>query len=148
VLAATIPATFKEVRLAHRMVVPRTGDNNFITNSEKHALDYLARDPDAGGVVARPYLGELVPGITGRQTFVGDCLWSQPGCHTREGDVLSLFHGTTTPADARRFVAYLVTRKARFLLEDCESTEDLGKLIAPLIVSVHHFGCATVYDVG
>jgi len=148
VLTFTVPMTFKEMRLARRMTVFRVGDNNYITNSEHRALDYLARDPRPGGVVTRVYLGELVPGMTGRRTYVGDCLWSQPACHEREGDVLSLFQGTSTPAAAQRFVAYLVSRKARFLLSDCESSGHLDKLIAPLIVSEHRFGCATVYEVG
>jgi hypothetical protein len=135
------------MRLARRMTVFRVGDNNYIANDEHRALDYLARNPRPGGVVTRVYLGELIPGTTGRRTYVGDCLWSQPACHSREGDVLSLFEGPTTPAAAQRFVAYLVSRNARFLLEDCESKADLDKLIAPLIVSVHRFGCAKVYEV-
>lgn len=144
----TIPATYKEMSLAQRMVRYRPGDNNFITKSEKHALDFIANDPHPGGVVTRTYLGELVPGVTGRNTFVGDCLWSQPACHVRQGDVLDLFQGTSSPTVARQFVAYLITKKARFLLEDCESHANLSQLIAPLIISAHHFGCASVYEVG
>ena len=49
---------------------------------EKRALDYLARDKDPGSVMTRSYLGALVPGRTGRRTYVGDCLWSEPGCLT------------------------------------------------------------------
>lgn len=145
--AFTLPATIWELKLAHRMVAPRSGDNNFITKSERRALTYLARDRRPGGVVTRVYLGELVPGATGRRTFVGDCLWSQPGCPTREGDVHNLFEGNSTPTAARRFVAYLVSRKARFLLKDCESSGNLNRLLAPMIVSVHRFGCAAVYEV-
>lgn len=147
VLMFTVPMTFKEMRLARRMTVFRVDDNNYITTSEHRALDFLANDPHPGGVVTRVYLGELVPGMTGRRTYVGDCLWSQPACHAREGNVLSLFQGPTTPAAARRFVAYLVSQNSRFLLRDCQSKADLDKLIAPLIVSVHRFGCAAVYEV-
>jgi hypothetical protein len=147
VAAFTVPGTISELKVARHMVAFRPGDNNFITKSEKHALDYLARDRRPGAVVTRVYLGQLVPGMTGRRTYVGDCLWSQPDCPTRMVAVHDLFTGNTTPAAARRFVVYLVSQKARFLLQDCESDGDLGRLIAPLIVSVHHFGCASVYEV-
>lgn len=147
VAAFTVPATISELKLAHRMVAFRPGDNNFITKSEKHALAYLAHDRDPGGVVTRVYLGQLVPGATGRRTFVGDCLWSQPRCPDREGAVHELFDGNPTPSAARQFVAFVVSRHAPFLLQDCESNTDLDKLLAPVIVSVHRFGCASVYDV-
>jgi hypothetical protein len=147
VAAFTVPATISELKLARQMVAYRPGDNNFIRKPERRALDYLARDRRPGGVVTRVYLGELVPGVTGRRTFVGDCLWSQPNCPGRMSAVHDLFTGNTTPVAARRFVAVLASRKARFLLQDCESSADLGKLIAPLIVSVHHFGCASVYEI-
>ena len=147
VAALTVPATISELKLAHRMVAFRPGDNNFITESEKHALQYLDHDRDPGGVVTRVYLGQLVPGATGRRTFVGDCLWSQPRCPDREGAVHGLFDGDETSSAALQFVNYVVSRKARFLLQDCESNNDLDKLVAPAIVSVHRFGCASVYEV-
>ena len=146
VAAFTVPATVSELSLAHRMVAFRPGDNNFITKSEQQALDYVADSRRPGGVVTRVYLGQLIPGRTGRRTYVGDCLWSQPGCPARMGDVHDLFVGNPKPAVARRFVAYLVSRDARFLVEDCESNAKLDDVLAPLITSVHHIGCASVYE--
>lgn len=148
VAAFTIPGTVSELSLAHRMVAFRPGDNNFITKSEHRALDYVADSRRPGGVVTRVYLGQLVPGATGRRTFVGDCLWSQPGCPARMGAVHELFVGNPKPTVARRFVAYLVSQDARFLVEDCESTAKLDSVLAPLITSVHRFGCASVYEIG
>jgi hypothetical protein len=148
VLAFTVPATYKELRLAYFTVRPRRGDNNFITKSEKRALDYIAGDRQPGGVVTTVYLGQLVPGMTGRRTFVGDCLWSQPACRERESDAFDLFERSTTPTAARRFVSFLVSRRVRFLLKDCASSAQLKRLVGSEIVSVHRFGCASVYEVG
>jgi hypothetical protein len=93
------------------MVTPQPGNSNFITHSERRALAYLAHDPRRGGVISRLYLGQLVPGLTGRHTFVGDCLWSQPGCHGRLGAVRTLLEGRLRPAAARKFV---LAQRARF----------------------------------
>ncbi len=71
---------------------------------ERDALTYLASDKQPGGVLSRAHLGALVPAKTGRRTFVGDCLWSQPHCDTRLYAVKQLFTGTMTPAAARAFV--------------------------------------------
>jgi len=35
---------------------------------------------------------------------------------------------------------------ARFLLADCTTHADLARELAPIIQSVHRFGCATVYQ--
>ena len=48
-------------------------------------------------------------------------------------------------AQARSFVT---ASGARFLLASCTATADLRPLLGSMIVAVHHFGCATVYDVG
>ena len=144
VAAFTIPATMWELNTARRAVIPRVGDSNLITRDEDDALHYLARDPRPGGVIARQYLGQLVPGATGRQTYVGDCLWSQPGCRDRLGNVKALFAGQLTRAMAARLIR---VQGARFLLTDCRQTADLDSLLGPMIIGVHRFGCATVYDV-
>lgn len=144
VAAFTIPAVVDELRIAHRLVAPRLGTANFITDDERRALDYLAGDAAPGGVVARSYLGALVPGATGRRSYVGDCLWSQPHCDARLVAVRSLFGGSLTRSAARAFVR---SSGARFLLADCRPNADLETLLGPVVGSVHHFGCATVYTV-
>jgi hypothetical protein len=35
---------------------------------------------------------------------------------------------------------------ARFVLADCTTRADLRRELAPIIGSVHRFGCATVYE--
>ena len=39
-----------------------------------------ARNKERGGVIARFYLGAVIPAETGRRTYVGHCLWSEPDC--------------------------------------------------------------------
>jgi len=85
-----------------------------------------------------------VPGKTGRRTYVGDCLWSEPGCMSLTADMQSLFGGWMSATAARTFV---LNSGARFLLADCRSTANLPKLLGPIIRSSHGFGCASVYEV-
>jgi hypothetical protein len=53
-----------------------------------------------------------------------------------------LFAGKLSPRDAR---AVLRRTGAAFVLADCSATADLSKPLAPILLAVHHFGCATVY---
>ncbi len=140
----TIPAMYFEINEARINAAPTPGNANFITRGERDALDYLARDREAGGVLTNYYLGDAVPGFTGRRTYVGDCLWSEPNCWGRAVNTQWLFGGSATPAAARSFV--LGTR-ARFVLADCTTTADMRKLLGPIVRSEHTFGCAAVYQV-
>jgi hypothetical protein len=140
----TIPATYYEIQEARINTAPTPGGSNFVTRGERDALTYLARDRDAGGVLTDYHLGDVVPGFTGRRTYVGDCLWSEPHCGGRAIATGWLFGGKATPAAARSFV--LGTR-ARFVLADCATTADMRKLLGPIIRSQHTFGCAAVYRV-
>src|SRR5205085_8576071 len=49
----TIPATLKELSLAHGLAAPSHGNANFITRDERSALDYLAHDQQAGSVMTQ-----------------------------------------------------------------------------------------------
>lgn len=142
-----VPANAYMMKLAGPVVAPATGNANFITTDEHAALRYLARDRIPGGVLSQFYLGETVPGATGRQTLVGDCLWSEPGCMVRSHHADGLFRGTMPVARARRFVR---RSGARFLLASCHTADvDLQRRLGPqLIVSARRFGCAAVYEVG
>lgn len=145
IAAATIPATAYALNFARGDVAPAAENANFITNDERRALDYLGSDRDPGGVLTRAYLGSVLPGITGRRTFVGTCVWSTPRCSSRATLAQQLLGGSLGPAAARRFV---VNSGARFVLADCSSHLNLAQALRPLLVSVHRFGCATVYTVG
>ncbi len=89
------------------------------------------------------YLGEAVPGATGRRTFVGNCLWSEPNCMPRSEAADALFRGQDTQAQAQQLVRQ---SGARFLLASCAPHADLAKRLGELVVSTTHFGCATVYE--
>ncbi|MGB0094317.1 MAG: hypothetical protein WBP81_17530 [Solirubrobacteraceae bacterium] len=140
----TVPTTLYELKIARQLASPRAGNANFITEDELRALDYLAGDREGGGVLTQPYLGAVVPGKTGRHTYVGDCLWSEPDCVGRTNSTRNLFNGAMSPHVARSFV---VGSSARFLLADCQSKADLVRLLGPTITSVRRFGCAAVYRV-
>ena len=141
--AATIPANVYAIAVADSFTHPTEGNANFITHDERAALAYLRKDPDKGGVLTRFYLGEAVPGSTGRRTLVGDCLWSEPNCMPRSYAADDLFDGAMTRAQAQQFV---ITSGARFLLADCRGHIDLRRLLGPMVVNVRQFGCAAVYE--
>jgi hypothetical protein len=143
IAVATIPGTIWEMKTARSLAAPRHNNANFITADENRALDYLNDDPQPGGVLTRSYLGAAVPEKTGRQTLVGDCLWSEPNCLERGNVATSLFNGTLAPPAARAFVEQ---SGARFVLSDCQATADLSRTLGSLVRSVHRFGCASVYE--
>ncbi len=142
VALATIPAIVLELRAAEPIVAPSPGNANFITADEHAALRYLAREREPGGVLSRFYLGTVIPAETGRRTFVGDCLWSQPGC-TQHAQIAQMVFDGSLPTDAARW--FVTQAGARFVLTDCETRPDMDEVLAPLTESVHRFGCAAVY---
>lgn len=144
IAVGVIPANAYALQSAHVFVDPTLGNANFITKDERAALNYLAHDKDPGGVMAQFYLGEVIPARTGRRTFVGDCLWSEPGCMPRSITADGLFEGQLSRAQSRAFVRQ---SGARFLLKSCSSqTVDLTAILGPMVSAVRHFGCATVYE--
>lgn len=144
VAAVTIPSTFEELKTARALAAPTNGNANFITKDERSAVRYIAHDPQPGGVLTRSYLGAVVPGSTGRHTLVGDCLWSEPHCYSRDHVTQALFSGTLGTSASRRLV---LRSHARFVLADCSTTGKLGRILGPLVISVERFGCAAVYTV-
>jgi len=142
-LAVCVPATADELATAPSLMRPQPFNPNFIRPSESAALQYLATDRTPGGVLTRYYLGELVPERTGRRSYAGDCMWSQPGCVWRNRHARNLLDGYMHAAKARAFVA---GTGARFVLADCGSSPSLPRLLGPLVVSTRRFGCAAVYQ--
>jgi hypothetical protein len=140
---ATIPATVYMLHSVEPLAAPQAGNANFITRDEQSALRFLASDPQPGGVLTRFYLGAVVPAETGRKTYVGDCLWSQPNCNWRAELAQMIFDGSLPASSVRSFVSEI---PARFLLADCETSADMAAVLAPLTQSVHRFGCAAVYE--
>ena len=144
VLVATVPATIYEMENARASVRPVAGNPNFITTDERAALQFLRDDPTPGGVLTRFYLGATVPGRTGRHTYTGDCIWSEPDCKGRSDHSRALLMGELTPVQAAALVR---GSGARFVLSDCQDDSDLTQDLQPILVGVHRFGCATVYEV-
>jgi hypothetical protein len=140
----TIPTTVDELKIAHGLAAPTPENANFIRPDENTALNYLASTNQPGSVMTRSYLGAVGPGRTGRHTYIGDCLWSEPGCLNLTWNAQALFSGTLSQAVARRFV---LSSGVRFVLADCETTADMRTLLGPVIRSTHSFGCAAVYEV-
>ncbi len=143
VLVGTVPAISYTIAQAHIYTNPTPGNANFVTRDESHALSYLAHDPTPGGVLTQFYLGESLPGLTGRQVNLGNCLWSEPHCYQRSDTADALFGGQLSPVAARVFVH---DSGARFLLASCLPHADLRRSLGSLVVSFKRFGCADVYQ--
>jgi hypothetical protein len=145
VAALTVPGSLSMMADAHKFISPATNNQNLLTSSELRAMHYLAKDPEPGGVLSSPHLGDAVPGETGRRTYDSiDWRWSQPHAYRRAHAARHLMYGGLAPAAAQKFV---LSTGARFVLQDCRSHRDLERTLRPLITSVHRFGCATVYRV-
>ncbi len=143
ILLFTVPTTYYELKVAKVNAGPIPNNANFITRDEHEALTFLRRDPVDGGVLTRVYLGLAVPALTGRRTFVGDCIWSEPGCPARQRLSNRLLSGRMSPTQAQQFV---LSTRARFVLADCATRGDLDRRLGPLVQSAYRFGCAAVYE--
>lgn len=145
----TIPATAWELEQAPKFMGPSSNNANYISPSERDALTFLDRDDQTGGVLSRGYLGLAVPAETGRNTYVGDCLWSEPNCSRRSQLTNELLFGQLGPAQARAFV---LGTGARFVLTDCKTRSAAGRArvaseLTSIASSVRHFGCSDVYEI-
>jgi hypothetical protein len=113
----------------------------YLPHSDAAALDWVAHEAPAGGVLAPTPFATLVPSQTGRNVWVGHGYWSRdyPG-RARQAD--RLFGGRMRPVQARAFVG---GTGARVLIGDCTHRSDLTPTLGPLVAGVHRFGCARVY---
>jgi hypothetical protein len=143
VAALTISGSASTMADAYKFVGPANHNQNLLASSEVRAIHYLANDPEPGGVLSSPYLGDSVPGMTGRHVYDSDdWRWSQPNAFERAHTARRLLAGQLAPAAARHFVAQ---SGARFVLQNCGSRADLERTLRPIISSVHRFGCATLF---
>jgi hypothetical protein len=143
--ALIVPTTVDELQSAHQQVaLAATEGSNplFIVRGEQRALAFLRSYPRPGGVLSNVRLGTVVPGITGRHTWVGNYYYSPaPGAQTAA--VARLIDGQLPPATAQAFVR---ASSARFVLAGCDATKRLARELAPLVEREHRFGCATVLE--
>jgi hypothetical protein len=144
VATLTIPTSAQLMSVAHAYINPATHNQNLIRGPEQRAFAYLARAPQPGAVLSDYTLGDAVPGETGRRTYGGDYRWSGPHYATKQRDAWRLLHGELPAAPARAFVLNTGTR---FILTDCSSHADVARTLAPVIITTHRFGCATVYEI-
>ncbi|MGZ6563564.1 MAG: hypothetical protein ACXVH1_29015 [Solirubrobacteraceae bacterium] len=140
----TIPASIHLMRTAHAYIDPSTHNQNLISTSERQAFRYLARDPQPGSVLSSYTLADVVPAETGRRTYGGDYRWSGPHFATKEDTAWRLLHGQLPASPARAFV---LSAGARFVLADCSSHARLARILTPIVLTIHRFGCATVYEI-
>lgn len=110
---------------------------------DRAALDWLETAPRAGGVLAPVYTGQLVPGHTGRETWLGNGSWT-PDYVARERAAEALFAGRMAP---ERAAALVRDSGARYLLSDCHGRGDVGPSVAGVARLERRFGCAAVYSV-
>jgi hypothetical protein len=143
VLLGTVPANVYAMTYAHNYTAPTANNANYIRPDERRAIRYLADDRQPGGVLSQFYLGDMVPGYTGRQVFVGDCLWTEPRCIPRSVTADRFFRGQMSKAGAQRFARQT---GARFVLASCDQHVDLRRWLGSMIVGTRRFGCATVWE--
>ena len=118
-------------------------DQHYIPRGEAEALAYLERLERPGSVLAPMPVGGTVPAFTGRRTWVGHYTWT-PSHAGRRQRARMLFEGKLTRPEARRTV---LESRAAFLLADCRSRAELGRLLGALVGPRRRFGCAAVYEV-
>ena len=143
VAAFAVPGTVRQL-VDTRRGLTDTSSPYLIEADERAALQAIENAPGDGGVLATVRLGQAVPGLTGRRTWVGIASWT-PDFPDRVRQAAALFEGRLDPDAARAFVT---ETGARFLLADCTAGVDLTDALAPLAPEVTRVGCATVYDLG
>jgi hypothetical protein len=145
VATATIPATMAQLRVALIYAKPTAANANFIARDDRRALDYLADDPEPGGVLSRTYLSLITPALTGRHSYLGSCYWSEPSCPWRQQLIFNLFEGNGIPD--RDLRSDILATHAKFVLQSTCALpgKDLDYLLAPIAREIHRFGCATLY---
>jgi len=113
----------------------------YLTASDGRALDWVAERAPAGGVLAPTPFAIVVPSQTGRAVWVGHPYWSSD-YFVRARTAGALFGDSMRPSRARAFVS---ATGASVLISDCAHRADLARTLAPMLVAVHRFGCASVY---
>ena len=141
VVAVTLPGL---VNFAYELREGTGAGNSprYLEEGEAEALEFLDDSPRAGGVLTRLYLGQAVPGLSGRHTYVGHPSWT-PRLDERVDVTERLFAGDLAPAEARSLVR---RTGVAFVVQDCVERRDLTAALGPLVRRRHRFGCATVYE--
>jgi hypothetical protein len=136
-----LPGAWQELR-SRRATVGTNTLPLYLTAGERDALRYLERLPSPGGVLAPLDLGQIVPAMTGRATYVGSTFWT-PDFFARTQFADALFGGRMKPGQERSFVS---STGARFVVAPCSARADLSDALRPLLASSRRFGCARVWE--
>jgi len=140
-LLAKDAATIDRLSNAERRITSNSGPF-FLSDGERDALDYLDRSQTPGSVLAPAAMAQLIPAETGRHTSVGHLTWT-PDYLRRQLFTGLLFRGEASDRAARTLVSH---SGSRFLFSGCDGSTDLTGVLRPLLASVRHFDCATVYE--
>lgn len=135
----------KTVASGSRLEVFGPGRPYFIDSGDDRALSWLGDARPRGGVLAPVYLGQLVPGLSGRPTWAGTMNWT-PDFPRRTQALAAFFAGRLGKSGTEEVIR---ASRARFIFVDCKSRTPASfeRLIAPLVEPARRFGCARVYRV-
>jgi hypothetical protein len=145
VAAVTVPASIVQVARVPGQVGVSIHHLDFISLGDQRAIQYLANDPEPGGVLAPFNVGAVVPSETDRRSYDGDLFWSVPHEAERNRLAALLFSGRLPKQEGLALVRH---SGARFLFAPCNLRGDMWKIVGRLISSSRRFGCATVYVLG
>jgi hypothetical protein len=145
VVAVTVPASIVQVARVPGIVGVSIHHLDFISLGDQRAIQYLADDPQPGGVLAPYNVGAVVPSETDRRSYDGDLFWSVPDEPERNRLATRLFSGLLSKPQALAFVRH---SGAHFLLSPCNLRADMWHVVGRLIHNDVRFGCATVYVLG
>jgi hypothetical protein len=142
VVVLVVPGLAYEFDDANEAVASST-QSFFVSRSEEKAFQFLEDSDENGGVFAPASAGGLVPGLTGRRTWIGLPSWTPDYAFRRE--VAERFFGPSMSNDDR--VKLVLESGAKFVLADCRHPTNLSPALRPIVVEVRRFGCATVYQI-
>jgi hypothetical protein len=143
VALATIPGLVYDARKFVNVTRSQTVQY-YLPKGDQQALDWVRAHAPGGGVLAPTPFAAVIPALTGRQVWAGDGYWT-PIYPERAKLVDRLFGGRIHPAAKAR--AFVLGTGASVLVSDCKHPADVGKPLAPIVLSVHRFDCARVYVV-
>ena len=146
VLLMAVPGTVHRMQLAHKSV----GYHYFpyyVEPGEQQALAWIDSQKEDGNVMADPYGGLLVPGYTGKESYIGPRSWT-PNWTAKSKLSGGLLLGLLGPAGTQNL---LRETKTRWVFAECDrhgkALPSIAGNIGPLLLAEHRFGCATVYSI-
>jgi hypothetical protein len=113
-----------------------------LTADEARALRALDRDGASGDVLASSYISVAVPGLAGRQTFVGSPS-EVAAAQQRAIEANRFFDGDMRPGAMRDL---LRRTRARFVLAECQRRGRLDRVLRAERFVLRRIGCVRLYE--